>query len=155
MAWATAATAGRAFIRLARRASRQSISAPSSAIIKVVQAQLTARGVNVIIPTVSSGASSSEKKFANLKTAGYDVDVATMEVSSDNFAERMARRYIKTGRYIPEPIMKSGRQANRASYESLKVKADNFVEIDDNMGPTGTDKKPGYAPSWEKLFGKR
>jgi phage-related protein (TIGR01555 family) len=107
----------------------------SSAISKIVQAQLQADGINVIIPTVSSGPSSSSAKMQRLQTAGYKVELMMMEVDQDVFAKRMANRYIKTGRYVPEAIVRTGAATSSGSYEALKEQATGYAKITNNGKP--------------------
>lgn len=73
----------------------------SSAVAKVVQANVTTAGSNVILPMVGADLAKIAKLAATLHNdGGYEVNVVNMEISPDAAYRNMIGRFVKTGRLI-------------------------------------------------------
>lgn len=109
----------------------------SSAMSKMVQAQYQKDGTNMIVQTVSSGSRSVEQKVANLQKAGYNVSMVGLKVDEDVAVGRMAGRAIKTGRTVPEDVVRNAPALSMASYDTVKGSANGYAKVSSGRGSQG------------------
>ena len=118
----------------------QDVHEESTAMAAIVQQRYSERGTNVILQTVSSGPTSAIRKTEGLHRDRYRVDLVGMEVNPDEAAVRMAKRYLKTGRYVPAEIVRTGPEASMGTYEYLKkggyVEA--YAKVENTHSPATT-----------------
>ena len=107
----------------------------SSALAALVKELIIDDGTNVVIPKVGDNADKILKQINKLKSKGYKVTLANMDVTSKNAVVRMLKRFVKTGRLISPGYVRSIGGKPKQTYASLKQqgKADGYAEIDNNQ----------------------
>lgn len=108
----------------------------SSFLTRYVMEELMDAGENMVIPKVGGSAKSIERLGADLKEAGYTVDVMLMDVEPAEAFRRMIGRFVKTGRLIPPGYFDEVAQAPARVYQELKAKGemDGFAKVDSPRG---------------------
>ena len=107
----------------------------SSTLSTFVKDLLTDDGTNVVIPKVGDNADNILKQIEKLKSKGYQVTLANMDVTAENAVTRMLKRFVNTGRLISPGYVRSIGSKPKQTYASLKQqgKADGYAEIDNNQ----------------------
>ena len=117
----------------------------SSRLSDFVRKLITDDGTNVVIPKVGDNADKIAKQIDKLKSVGYQVTLANMDVTAENALTRMLKRFINTGRLISPGYVRSIGSKPKQTYASLKQqgKADGYAEIDNNqkLGESPTIKE--------------
>jgi hypothetical protein len=108
----------------------------SSFLTRYVMEELMDAGENMVIPKVGDSAKSIERLGADLKEAGYTVDVMLMDVAPAEAFRRMIVRFVKTGRLIPPGYFDEVAQAPARVYEELKTTGamDGYAKVDSPRG---------------------
>ena len=107
----------------------------SSTLSTFVKDLVTDDGTNVVIPKVGDNADNILKQIDKLKSKGYQVTLANMDVTAENALTRMLKRFVNTGRLISPGYVRSIGSKPKQTYASLKQqgKADGYAEIDNNQ----------------------
>ena len=107
----------------------------SSTLSTFVKDLVTDDGTNVVIPKVGDNADNILKQIDKLKSKGYQVTLANMDVTAENALTRMLKRFVDTGRLISPGYVRSIGSKPKQTYASLKQqgKADGYAEIDNNQ----------------------
>ena len=117
----------------------------SSTLSTFVKDLVTDDGTNVVIPKVGDNADNILKQIEKLKSKGYQVTLANMDVTAENALTRMLKRFVNTGRLISPGYVRSIGSKPKQTYASLKQqgKADGYAEIDNNqkLGESPTIKE--------------
>lgn len=78
-------------------------------------------GTNIAIPIVGSDLGKVEKQIDKLKTAGYNVHIHYVHTSNSESINRVAKRAIETGRYVPlDKIAKYGNKPQETFNSLIK-----------------------------------
>ncbi len=113
----------------------QVVHEESSAMSKIVQAQYSNTGKNVLIQTTSHSSASAAAKIDTLHRAGYNVTVVGMEIGGDEAARRMASRALRTGRTVPVGIMADAPRLTLKTFETVKDLGNGYARV--NSGGRG------------------
>jgi predicted ABC-type ATPase len=120
--------------------------------------RLTANGVNIAIPTVGHSLSSIEKKIAQYEAKGYRVDLIGVSVEQNKAAQRMARRYLRTGRLINVDYFRAIDGQPDKIFAQIKAKGRVRTALIDGNGPVRgefvRDSNIPGIPANRPLFGK-
>lgn len=108
----------------------------SGYLIDHVYDRATSRGDNIVIPTVGGSAAKIDARVRDLQSRGYTVKVALVDTAPETAWERMAGRWVTTGRLIPPNYMEQAVHAPVKSFETqVKTGAANaYAVIDNNPG---------------------
>jgi phage-related protein (TIGR01555 family) len=112
----------------------------SSTLTGYVGGRLTDEGANIIYPMVGDSAEKISKKIDDYRAKGYKVGIVNLDVSADNAAQRMARRFVKTGRLIDPGYFGSivNEEAPQKAYAALRQDSRlelGAAQVDGNTAP--------------------
>jgi len=107
----------------------------SSALLKMLMPSALETGDNLILPKVGDNAAKLRGQIADLRSAGYTVDVVAMEVDPEEAFRRMVGRFVNTGRLIPPKYALDAATRPPQTYAELRAKgeADGFAKINNNQ----------------------
>jgi predicted ABC-type ATPase len=110
----------------------QEVHRESAEIAHLVADAFIARGENFIWPRTGSTASSIRRIAETAKAQGYSVDLINVDVSEDEAARRVVKRFLATGRMVQARVLKDSRARARNTYEELKRDgvANRYAELD-------------------------
>jgi predicted ABC-type ATPase len=110
----------------------QAVHRESAEIAHLVADAFIARGENFIWPRTGSTASSIRRIAENAKANGYALDLINVDVSEDEAARRVVKRFLETGRMVQARVVKDARVRAHNTYEELKREgvADRYAELD-------------------------
>jgi Zeta toxin/D-alanyl-D-alanine carboxypeptidase len=118
------------------------VHAESSTLSAATLERFAERGDNLLLPKVGASAGSIRRQIADLRSAGYRVDVIHVQVPPGEAWRRSISRFLQTGRLIPPRVMEEGIAASGKTYDTLKAEgaADAFARID-NTPPRGEPRR--------------
>ena len=110
----------------------QAVHRESVKIAHLVANEFILRGENFIWPRTGHTAASIRRIAETLKAHGYSVDLINVDVSDDEAARRVVKRFLETGRMVQARFLKESREHAHNSYEELKRDgvADRYAELD-------------------------
>jgi predicted ABC-type ATPase len=110
----------------------QAVHRESAEIAHLVANEFILRGENFIWPRTGSTASSIRRIAEAAKAHGYSVDLINVDVSEDEAARRVVKRFLETGRMVQARVVKDARARAHNTYEELKREgvADRYAELD-------------------------
>lgn len=121
-------------------AGAQIVHAETAQIRTMLLEEMLGDGVNMVLETIGHDPVGLHKTIADARAAGYRVDYVLVDVSADEAARRMARRYLlEEGRAANPASVRAHANKPRPNYEGLLADklADGYVRIDAE-GPIGT-----------------
>lgn len=95
-------------------------------------------GTNIAIPIIGGNVKSIEEYVKPLINAGYDVEIAYKSATAKESANRVIKRAIQTGRFIPTSVVQNYDDNNvrnayeeilAADYDGKKVKRSKYSEL--------------------------
>ena len=96
------------------------------------------KGTNIAIPIIGGNVKSIEEYVKPLINAGYDVEIAYKSATAKESANRVIKRAIQTGRFIPTSVVQNYDDNNvrnayeeilAADYDGKKVKRSKYSEL--------------------------
>jgi predicted ABC-type ATPase len=110
----------------------QAVHRESAEIAHLVANAFILRGENFIWPRTGSTASSIRRIAETAKAHGYSVDLINVDVSEDESARRVVKRFLETGRMVQARFVKEARTRAHKTYEELKRDgvAGRYAELD-------------------------
>ena len=88
---------------------------------KKVKDRLIKEGYNIVYPVIGPDEESISKKVKAFKDNGYNLGLVNAQVSNDESRRRVFTRYVKTGRFIDDDIVKDyGEEPNETFNKILK-----------------------------------
>lgn len=128
----------------------------SSYLVKKAQAEGFHRRLNLTLDgTGNSSAGAMRRKISPARAAGYEVNAYYVTVDADTAVERAMARAKKTGRYVPEKVIRATHQAVSATFplimdefDSVKIFDTSKANHDPARGPLADallvgQKEPG------------
>ncbi len=114
----------------------QAVHRESAEIAHLVADAFIARGENFIWPRTGSTSASIRRIAEAVKQHGYAVDLINVDVSEDEAARRVVKRFLETGRMVQARVVKNARERARNTYVVLKRDgvADRYAELDSTAG---------------------
>lgn len=108
----------------------------SSRLISAARAILMDERANIVWPKIGDDPAQIRGLIADLKAAGYKVNLIDVSVTADESLRRMIGRFLRTGRLIPPEFMAKVGELPGKTYDLLKKEAiaDGYARIDAN-GP--------------------
>ena len=113
----------------------QEVHRESAEIAHLVANEFIRRGENFIWPRTGSTASSIRRIADTAKAHGYSVDLINVDVSEDEAARRVVKRFLETGRMVQARVLKDSRARAHNTYKELKREgvADRYAELDSTV----------------------
>ncbi len=110
----------------------QAVHRESVEISHLVANEFILRGDNFIWPRTGHSVASIRRIAETLKDYGYSVDLINVDVSEDEEARRVVKRFLETGRMVQARFLKESPEHAHDSYEELKRDgvADRYAELD-------------------------
>jgi adenylate kinase family enzyme len=110
----------------------QAVHRESADIAHLLANEFILREENFIWPRTGRTAASIRRIAETLKAHGYCIDLINVDVSEDEAARRVVKRYLETGRMVQARFLKESRQRAHKTYEELKTDgvADRYAELD-------------------------
>jgi adenylate kinase family enzyme len=110
----------------------QAVHRESAEIAHLLANEFILNEENFVWPRTGYTAGSIRRIAENLKAHGYSVDLINVDVSEDEAARRVVKRYLKTGRMVQARFLKEARERAHNTYEELKRDglADRYAELD-------------------------
>ena len=110
----------------------QAVLRESAEIAHLVANEFILRGENFIWPRTGSSAASIRRIAETVKEHGYSVNLINVDVSEEEAARRVVKRFLETGRMVQARFLKESRAPARKTYEELKRDgvADRYAELD-------------------------
>lgn len=105
----------------------------SSDLSRALFAEMLEEGTNITFPKVGDDPASIRKVMAQMKAAGYEVELINMAVTPENAYKRMIGRFVAKGRLIPPDYFDAVGSKPSGTYDTLKGEADAYANIDNNQ----------------------
>lgn len=135
----------------------------SSYVTKLLTAEAIGRGFNILLDgTGDSSLAKLRGKIADARASGYLVDGYYVTVDTEIAVQRSNARALKTGRHVPESIIRNTHQSVSAILPQAMDDFDSLVLVDNGGGEAVKvmEKVPGGTPEildpelWEKFLRK-
>ena len=135
----------------------------SSYVTKLLTAEAIGRGFNILLDgTGDSSLAKLRGKIADARASGYVVDGYYVTVDTEIAVQRSNARALKTGRHVPESIIRNTHQSVSAILPQAMDDFDSLVLVDNGGGEAVKvmEKVPGGTPEildpelWEKFLRK-
>lgn len=113
----------------------QVVHRESAELAHLVADEFMARGENFIWPRTGSTSASIRRIAEKAKQHGYSIDLINVDVSEDEAARRVVKRFLETGRMVQARVVKDARARAHNTYEELKRDgvADRYAELDSTV----------------------
>lgn len=99
----------------------------SSDVAQDIQKLAMEQRKNIILDGTGKNVEKYRKKIADLKAAGYHVQVIMPHVDMNEAISRVEQRAEKTGRYVPEEIVRHAHTRIPSNFEAIARTADEFA----------------------------
>jgi predicted ABC-type ATPase len=122
----------------------------SSDIAGQVHELAIAQGMNIVLDGTGKTADKHIERVRKLQEAGYHVQLVMPDVDVDDAWERSSGRAERTGRWVPEDILRDAHAVIPANFETIARQSDEFYLFDTR------NSKPGQPPDlkWSGAKGK-
>ena len=110
----------------------QEVHRESAEIAHLVANEFILHGENFIWPRTGSTSASIRRIAETAKAHGYSVDLINVDVSEDEAARRVVKRFLETGRMVQARFVTDARTRAHNTYAELKRDgvADRYAELD-------------------------
>lgn len=107
----------------------------SSYVAKEIRDEAIATGKNVIIDGTCANAAKSEALIDHLKAQGYEVRLVMPHIEVEDAMQRVSDRAERSGRLVPEKIVRDNYAKIPQNFERLAAKADAAALFDNSSKP--------------------
>lgn len=106
----------------------------SSDVAKRVYNEAIDKGLNLIVDGTGKDSSKHVEKIRQLQKEGYHVTILMPDVDVEEAVLRSANRAEKTGRFVPNDIIRGAHQKIPGNFETIAREADSFGLFDTRSG---------------------